>query len=285
MRYAVLTPADNPTRYPIMPLYHLESREAMEMHRRLCWELSDAEYYIVVFNPEDRKFVESCVPPPLKPVPRAPLVAIFVQQLTLNGGKGNDSLNRGYFELIVSAMATYRGKLGTYALAILIESDIGAMLGREMFGTAKKCGQFEYQKNGKRFSWKAIRRDITLAEVEGDLVDGEVDPENIRRIMEQPSFHMQQTMAPFGAELPYACAPRLMEMQLGVRRIHRIAACENVRFGFHESPFDPICLFKPREILAATYVNADTGINTVRDLEPLDPVASLPWLFSKFDPF
>lgn len=255
------------------------------MHRRMCWELTDAEYYIVVFQPEDRKFPESCVPPPLKMVPRSPLVAIFVQQLTLNGGRENESLNRGYYEMILSAIVTHHGRLGTYALAILIESDIGAMIGREMFGTAKKCGQFEVHGNGRHFSWKASRRGITLAEVEGDFVAGEIDAENIKRIMEQPSFHIQQTIAPFGAELPYACPPRLMEMQLGVRRVHRVTACDNIRFGFNESPFDPICLFRPKEVLAASYVNADTGINAVRDLEPLDPVATLPWLFSKFDPF
>ncbi|MBI2890248.1 MAG: acetoacetate decarboxylase family protein [Nitrospirae bacterium] len=285
MRYAIQPPAENPTRYPILPLYALPPQEALDMHRRLCWELGDAEYYIVLFQPHDRAFVERCVPPPLKPVPRSPLVAIFVQQLTLNGGKKNDSLNYGYLELILSTMTTYQGKLGAYPLAIFIDSDIGAMIGREMFGTAKKCGRFEYTKNGSHFSFRASRRGITLAEIEGDLVEGDLEPDNVKRVLEQPSYHIHQVIAPFGVELPYAYPPRLMQMNLGVRRIHKMRACDNVRFAFHESPFDPICLFRPKEILATTYVNADTGISTVRALEDMDPVATLPWLFSKFDPF
>jgi len=284
MRYRIPKPNQNPTNFEIKPLYGLDPEEALAMKSRMRWELSDAEYYIFLFRPRDRQIVSRFVPPPLKLIPRVPLVSIFVQQLTLNGGKGNESLNYGYLENIIGALVTYNGKTGLYAFAIQIESDIGAMLGREMFGTAKKVGRFHYERNGDRFAWKVMRRGITIVEAGGEVMDEEADPSNVVKLIENPTFHLHQTIGGFtGAN--YAYPPRLMQMNVGIRKIHRLHPCDNVNMVFHESPFDPLCLIHPREICAVSYLNADVVIEAVSSLEELDQEAMLPYLFSKYDPF
>lgn len=285
MRYTIVEPNPNPTRFPIQPLYGLEPGEADAMHKRMRWELDDAEYFIYVFKPVDRKLIQQFIPPPLRIIPGSPLISVFIQQLTLNGGRGNDSLNYGYLEHIVAALATYKGRFGIYPLAIFIESDIGAMLGRESFGTAKKVAQFEYGRGDDSFSWKVSRRGITLIEASGQFTDTPVDPNNVLKLVRCPSFHLQQIIGRLHGKEYHGYPPRLMEMTPGLREIHSIKACDDVTLAYHESPFDPICLFRPKEILAVTYMNADTSIENTGFLEDMEPSAALPFLFSKHDPF
>ncbi len=286
MKYSIPEPNPNPTDYEIKPIYGLDPQEAMAMRERMCWELTDAEYYIFLFKPRDKNILKKFIPPPLKLMPRVPMINIFVQQLILNGGKGNASLNYGYLENITAALVSYRGKIGMYPIAIWIGSDIGAMLGREMFGTAKKVGQFEYKKNNNDFSWKVKRRGITLIEAGGQIEEEDIDPENTRKIIENPSFHVQQTIGiPDGNH--YAYPPRLMQMQIRIDDIRKLHSCTDVKMVFHESPFDPICLLQPKEISAVSYCNADLAIDfdNIKWLEDLDTEQMLPYLFSKFDPF
>ena len=284
MRYQIPKPNPNPTDFEIKPLYGLDMEEARAMKERLHWELSDAEYFIFLFKPRDRKMVERFIPPPLKLIPRVPLINIFVQQLTLNGGKGNESLNHGYLENITGALVSYKGKAGMFAITIQIESDIGAMIGREMFGTPKKIGQFEYEKNGSSFSWKVMRRGITLIEASGEIQDEESDAENMIKIIENPTYHLHQTIGTFSGQ-HYAYPPRLMQMNVVIKNVHRMHPCNDVKMVFHESPFDPMCFLQPKEICAVSYVNADTYIDTVSTLEELDSEEMLPYLFCKLDPF
>ncbi len=284
MKYQIPKSNPNPTKFEVKPLYGLDPEEARAMKERLKWELSDAEYYLFLFRPKDRKIVQRFIPPPLKLIPKTPLMNIFIQQLTLNGGKGNDSLNYGYYESILGALVTYNGKPGFYAISIQIESDIGAMVGREMFGTAKKIGQFEHEKKGNNFSWKVMRRGITLIEASGQIMDEESDPSNILKLMESPNYHLHQNLGT-PEEGYYAYPPRLMKMNTGINKLHKLRACDNVKMVFHESPFDPICLMQPIEIYAVSYMNADTFIDTISPLEDLDQEEMLPYLFAKMDPF
>jgi len=269
----------------IKPLYGLEPEEADAMHKRMRWELSDAEYFIYIFKPVDKKLIQKFIPPPLRIMPGSPLISVFIQQLTLNGGKGNDSLNYGYLEHFVAALTTYKGRFGVYPLAIFIESDIGAMLGRESFGTAKKVAQFEYERSDAGFSWKVMRRGITLIEASGRFTDMKVDPNNVLRLIRAPSYHLQQIIGPLHGEDYFGYPPRLMEMTPGLKKLHSMKACDDVTLAYHESPFDPICLVRPKEILAVTYLNADTAIEGTGFLEEVDPKTALPFLFSKNDPF
>jgi hypothetical protein len=176
--------------------------------------------------------------------------------------------------------------MGLYPIAIHIESDVGAMLGREMFGTAKKCGQFDYQRSGNKFFWKVMRRGITIAEASGEITDVDLDQETVYKLIQNPTFHLQQTIGTLRGQY-YAYPPRLMKMELGVREVHKLRDCDNVELVFHESPFDPICLLQPKEILKVTYLNADTKLvaDSLETLEDADPEQMLPFLFSKLDPF
>jgi len=286
MKQQILKPNPNPTRFPIRPLYGLDPAEANAMSERCKWELDNAEYYVVLFFPQDKEIVKRFIPPPLKLIPRVPLVNIFVQQLTLNGGRDNDSLNYGYLENILAALVSYKDTMGVYPIAIHIGSDIGCIIGREMFGTAKKVGQFEYQRNGDKFFWKVKRRGITLIEFRGEIGDEDANPENILKIMEHPTYHLHQVIGTWACDY-YAYPPRLMKMNMKVRKVHKLRACDNVEMVFHESPFDPICLLQPKEILAVSYLNADTKIieDSLETMEKLDSETMLPYLFSKFDPF
>ena len=108
----------------------------------------------------------------------------------------------------------------------------------------------------------------------------------MHKLIENPTFHLQQTIGSLRGQY-YAYPPRLMKMQLAIRKVHSMRACDNVEMVFHESPFDPICLLQPKEIMAVSYLNADTKIVTesLETLDELDPEEMLPFLFSKFDPF
>ncbi len=285
MKFAIPEPNPNPTSFPIQPLYGLDSEQARAMHQRMRWELTDAEYYVFVFKPVHKKRPRRFLPPPLKAVPGSPLVAVFIQQLTVNGAKGNQSLNHGYHELIIGGLATYKGRMGMYPFAIFLETDIGAMLGRESFGTAKKVGQFDYHRSSEAFTWKVSRRGIPLVEAGGKFVGDEVDPENVLKVVGLPSFHLQQLVGPLHSGEPHGYPPRLMEMRPGIEHIRSVRTCDEVHMVFHESPFDPICLLQPQEITAVSYLNADTCIAATGALEQLDPEAVMPFLFSKYDPF
>ncbi len=286
MKYNIPKPNPNPTRFDIKPLYGLDPDEAHAMSKRVKWELDNAEYFVFIFKPQDKDILKKFIPPPLKLVPRMPMMNMFVQQLTLNQGRDNDSLNHGYLENILAAFVSYKNWVGLYPIAIHIGSDIGAMLGREMFGTAKKCGQFDYQRNGNKFFWKVMRRGITIVECKGEIGEEELDTENVYKMIENPTFHLQQTIGNMKDQY-YAYPPRLMKMQFGIRKVHKIQACDNVEMVFHESPFDPICLLQPKKILAVSYLNADTKIlaESLETLEDTNPEEMLPFLFSKMDPF
>ncbi len=286
MKYHIPKPAPNPTQFDIKPLYGLPPEEAKAMGERMKWELDDAEYYVFLFRPKNKEIIKHFVPPPLKPLPRMPLINIFVQQLKVNGAKGNDSLNHGYLENILSTFVGYKGKVGMYPIAIHIESDIGAMIGREMFGTAKKIARIDYKKDGNSFSWKIRRRGITIIESRGEILKEASNPENVYKFIENPTFHLHQTIGPFSGP-HYAYPPRLMSMQLGIRKVHHMYACDNVEMVFNESPFDPVCLLQPKDISAVSYLKADTKIVTdsIETLETLDSEEMLPYLFAKLDPF
>jgi acetoacetate decarboxylase len=287
MKYRIPRPNPNPTPHEILPLYGLDPDVAHDMSERVKWELDNAEYFTFVFKPKDEQILNNFIPPQLKLSPGMPLISMFVQQLTLNGGRDNDSLNYGYLENIIAAFVSYNGQMGMYPIAIHIESDIGAMLGREMFGTAKKCGQFDFQRNGDKFFWKMTRRGITIAEAGGEITDADLDPESVYKLIQNPTFHLQQTVGTLQGGQYYAYPPRLVKINMGIRKVHKLKACDNVELVFHESPFDPICLLQPEEILAVTYLNADTEIvpGTLETLEDTDPEQMLPFLFSKLDPF
>lgn len=286
MKYTIPKPNPNPTSHEIQPLYGLDPDLAHDMSERVKWELDNAEYFTFLFRPIDEEIVKKFIPPQLTLSPGMPLINMFVQQRTLNGGRGNDSLNYGYLENILSAFVSYKGKIGVYPIAIQIESDMGAMLGREMFGTAKKVGQFDYQRDGDKFFWKVMRRGITIAEASGEITDTDLDHETVYNLLQNSTYHLQQTIGKLEGEY-YAYPPRLMKMELGIRKIHKLKACDNVQMVFHESPFDPICLLQPKEILMVTYLNADTKIvnGSLETLEHTDPEQMLPFLFSKLDPF
>ncbi len=286
MKYNIPEPNPNPTKFDIKPLYGLDPDEAHAMSTRVKWELDNAEYFVFVFKPRDKKIVKKFIPPQLSLIPKAPMINMFIQQLTLNQGRDNDSLNYGYLENILAAFVSYNGQMGLYPIAIQIGSDISAMLGREMFGTAKKCGEFDYQRNGNKFFWKVKRRGITIAECNGEISEEEIDPENVYKVVENPTYHLQQTVGSQNDQY-YAYPPRLMKMQTGIRKVHKMCACDNVEMVFHESPFDPICLLQPKEILAVTYLNADTKIipESLETLENTSPEEMLPFLFAKLDPF
>jgi len=287
MNYKILDPNPNPTKFDIKPLYGLDPEESKAMAKRLRWELFDAEYYAFLFKTKNIEMVQKFLPPPLKFVSTMPLLNLFVQQLKLNDGKGNDGLNSGYFENIISAAVDYKGTIGIYPIAIHIETDIGAIAGREMIGTAKKVGQFEYKRDENKFSWKTIRRGITIAEAEGEIMPKQVDPAMITELLEKPTYHLHQIMGPLlGNDGPYyAYKPRLMKLWAKVHKVHSFQSIDNIKFGFHESPFDPICFIKPSEIIGAFYLKADTSISLDLEFDELDEEKIIPFLFSKFDPF
>ena len=123
MKYEILKPNRNPTKYEIKPLYGLDPEESKAMAKRLRWELFNAEYYAYLFKIKDINIVQKFLPPPLKTMTAMPLLNLFVQQLNLNDGKGNDGLNMGYYENITGAFADFNGTIGFYPIAIFIESD------------------------------------------------------------------------------------------------------------------------------------------------------------------
>jgi len=286
VNYEILKPKTNPTGFEIKPLYGLDPEEARAMAARVRWELFDAEYYTYLFKTKNVDMVSRFIPPPLKFVAEMPLINVCVQQLKLNDGEGNDGLNAGYLENILGAVVEYKGSIGLYPISILIETDIGAIAGREMIGTAKKVGQFEYGREGNRFSWKTSRRGIPIIEASGEVMPGEADPSGVTSLLEQPTYHLHQVMGPLlGNEGPlYAYKPRLMKLWAQVDKIHSFQVMDNVSFGFNESPFDPICLMEPSEILGASYLKANTSIRIDPEFEELDADEMTPFLFSKFDP-
>ena len=83
----------------------------------------------------------------------------------------------------------------------------------------------------------------------------------------------------------YAYKPRLMKLWAKVNKVHSFRLIDNVKLGFHESPFDPICLFKPSEIVGAFYLKADTSISIDLEFKELDEEKMIPFLFAKYDPF
>ncbi len=287
MKYEILKTNPNPTKYEIKPLYGLDPDESKAMAKRLRWELFNAEYYAYLFKIKDIDIIQKFLPPPLKTMTAMPLLNLFVQQLNLNDGKGNDGLNMGYYENITGAFADFNGTVGFYPIAIFIESDIGAMAGREMIGTQKKVGQFEYKKDGNKFSCKTIRRGITLVEAEGEIEPKELDSRILTELLEKPTYHLHQVMGPLlGHDGPYyAYKPRLMKLWAKVNKTHSFRSMDNVKLGFHESPFDPICLLKPSEIIGAFYLKADTSISLDLEFKELDEEKMIPFLFAKYDPF
>lgn len=285
MKFTIPKANPNPTAFDIKPLYGMSPEAAAGMEDRIEWRLSNAEYFSFLFKPKNPNIVEQFIPPPLKLVPGTPLLSIFIQQNNLNGGEGNNALNKGYCESILGAFVSYNGQTGYYPIAIHIESDLGAILGREMFGTAKKVANVAYEKNGNHFSFKVERRGIVIAEASGEIGADEVDPRAVEGVAKSPNWHIHQTIATTKDKTHYAVPPRLVQMQTGIDKIHSARNCDNVSLVFHESPFDPICLMQPEEIYGVSYMNADTFIDNTQTLEELDDEAMLPFLFSKLDPF
>jgi len=287
MKYEITEPKSNPTKYEIKPMYGLEQEESKAMAKRVRWELFDAEYYAFIFKTENMDMLERFIPPPLKLVPTMSLLDLCVQQLNLNDGKGNDGLNAGYYENIIGAFADYKGTVGFYPFAIHIESDIGAIAGREMLGTAKKVGNFEFKRDGNKFTMKTIRREIAIVEAEGEILPKQVNSSIATSLLEKPTYHLHQVMGPIlGNEGPYyAYKPRLMTLWARIDKVHAFHNIDNIKFGFNESPYDPICLVKPSELMGAFYLKANTSITLDPKYDELDEEEMIPFLFSKFDPF
>jgi acetoacetate decarboxylase len=285
MRFEIPPTRPNPTRFPVQSLYGLDSEVAKSMRQRFAWNLDDAEYFMVFYKPIDEDVVSGFIPPPLKRLKRTPMISIFIQQRNVNGGRGNDALNEGYLEKITGAMVMHEGQLGFYPISILIESDMGAMLGRELFGTAKKVGRFNFERDGDSFKWQVYRREILLAELSGRISGEDADASNIEQLMQAPTYHLHQVPNCTVEDGHYAYPPRLMRNYPAIRKIHKLRACDDIRFNFNESPFDPICLMGPKEIYAVSYLNADTTLGPIEVVRDLDADAMTPFTFSKLDPF
>lgn len=284
MKHEILKKKPNPTKFPIKPLYGLDREEAIAMSERVKWEITKAEWFMFTYMPKDKAMVARFIPPPLKYLADFPLVSAFVQQRNLNGGKGNDGLNCGYLEHMIAAVVDYQGQIGTFAIAIFIESDIGAMIGREMFGTPKKVGQIDFSFQNNYFKWKTKRRGITLCEAEGQVLDETIDASNLTQLLESKSYFIHQVISNERGHY-YGYKPRFMSFKSGIRKIHRISPMDDLKFGFNESPFDPICLMEPNKIISATYFKWDIGIDDVNVIDEWEDDDMLPYVFAKFDPF
>lgn len=111
------------------------------------------------------EFVAEVLPPGVEPSDR-PLAGASVSRWQTEFGLTFDCG-------VISVEARRGGRTGSYLLSLLIDDDIGMIIGREMWGECKKIGTMGYFRDDPYVYGSGTRHGVTIMEIEAELGDDE----------------------------------------------------------------------------------------------------------------
>lgn len=100
---------------------------------------------MVIFR-TDPGVIQSLVPEPLVPDP-IPILGLYVAKLSIS-----KPLAVTYHEAGLVARVSFEGKLGMYFSSLYLDSAMGVVAGREIWGFPKKTAQIAYEEEGGQIS-------------------------------------------------------------------------------------------------------------------------------------
>lgn len=114
--------------------------------------------------------IAAILPPPLKPYEK-PYVIIaynYFKEVCFDSGLRGP----GYRETALYVPAVYDGMVGTFVVAMTLDTDMGVFLGREKYGYPKKIGTVDHYYRGDEYVAYSARHGIPYATLQAKL-DGE----------------------------------------------------------------------------------------------------------------
>ncbi len=103
--------------------------------------------------------IQSLVPEPLVPDP-IPILGLYVARLSIS-----EPLASTYHEAGLAARVSLDGKLGMYFSNLYLDSALGVVVGREIWGFPKKPAQIVYKEEGGQISTVVSLKDTPLIKV------------------------------------------------------------------------------------------------------------------------
>jgi acetoacetate decarboxylase len=111
------------------------------------------------------EFVAEVLPPGIEPTER-PLASAAVSRWQTEFGLTFDCG-------VISVEARRGGRTGAYLLSLLIDDDIGMVIGRELWGECKKLGTMGYFRDDPYVYGSGTRHGVKIMEIEAELGDDE----------------------------------------------------------------------------------------------------------------
>ena len=207
--------------------------------------------------------IKKALMPPLEPVGDADKFILLM-------GHTSDVNDGGFYahEVALNAPVTYKGRQGTTTMVEYIDTDMGLVAGREVYGWPKKMGEIYYRENQKTNTWTFIvnkmkdQGNIPLIKVEYKVTN---EPSSVQWPESGPTLLVRRippasrTMKVLNQLVCVGCS-RLNEAGIPLigsgpapakPQSNVTSTTGTATVQFFDGPWDPLTIFGPVKVLDA----------------------------------
>jgi len=194
----------------------------------------------------DPRAIAQWIPKPLVPDPQGMMFVTISRFFTSGFGH--------YNEMLLGAIAKYRGRVVNHCLYLVLDNDIAIAAGREIWGFPKKLGRVSLGDRDGVIAGEVERGGLTVVRaamevgplVPASALGGSAEYTNLKLVPP-----VQEGAAPAVMQLTSTTLSNL-----SLKAVYRGRAT----LSFAESPADRFSLIPVREVLDAYYYNADFSL-------------------------
>ncbi len=250
-----------------------------------------AEVYTILYETKP-EIIERVLPPGLKPYEKPYVLFAFRDFRHIN-------FDVPYQEPALVIPAVNKGRLGFYAIAMTLSTDIAAFSGRERAGYPKKCGIIRKKREGTQFTGSCERHGIRYATMHVDL-NGKTNElyfkEEMKKLFTPPDpnhpTHGNHTIN-YNYMAHYGVWGKLMnsdeKAQLTVHWKETIPLEETVygtgSIDYVWSDYDPWAELEVVKVIGAQLTTSESMLVELEVAEEIPIKEYAPYLFNKWDAY
>jgi hypothetical protein len=230
------------------------------------------------------------LPPPLEPYEKPYVVIAYNNFKSVNFDRG--LRGPGYKETALYIPAYYQGVIGTFVVAMTLDTDQGSFLGRELNGHFKKVGTVDHWYDGSRYVAFSARHGIPYATLEGFFDEEPDDPDFLKELgkitssdPERPGYGINYTFTwtPYGTDKQFATGPALCRVWKSKHDLGVAPRAGRGKVQLVWSDDDPWADLEVVRVLGASLVTVESRMYTDHESFPVDPELFRPYSFYGWD--
>jgi acetoacetate decarboxylase len=254
-----------------------------------CNRFYRGEVYSILYETKP-EIIERVLPPGLKPYEKPYVIFHFRDFKHIN-------FAIPYQEPALIIPAVNKGRLGSYAIAMTLSTDIAAFSGRERAGYPKKCGIIKKNRKGNLFTGSCERHGIQYATMRVDLNGITNEPyfkEEMKQLSMPPDpnhpIHGNHTIN-YNYQAPYGAWGSLInsdkKAQLTVNWKETVKLEETIygtgSIDYLWSDYDPWAELEVVKIIGAQLTVSESALVDLEVAEEIPIQEYLPYMYNKWD--